>query len=145
MILRLAFFFLLAAGCSDIPRDPDGTTGRIRTEGRFRVGLIEGSAGAASQQHTFLARVQQRAGAAPEIERGAAERLLQKLEAGDLDLVLGSMSAKSPWEKQVHFLPALSEIVAPKAYVRVVPMARHGENAWIALLDREARAVASGG
>lgn len=145
MICRIAFPLLLLAGCSDIPRDPDGTSDRIRAEGRFRIGLIEGSAASASQQRSFLARVQQRAGASAEIERGAAEPLLQKLEAGDFDLVLGAMSAKSPWEKQVHFLPALSEIVAPKSYVRVVPMARNGENEWIALLDREARAVASGG
>lgn len=143
MIFRIALPLLLIVGCTDIPRDPEGTADRVRAEGRFRVGLIDGAALAHDRQALFLDRLKNAAGADPEIERGAAESLLQKLEAGDLDLVLGAMAANSPWEKQVHFLPALHEHVAPGAYLRVVPMARHGENRWIAILHRAAIDVAA--
>lgn len=140
----LALALFATAGCAEFPQDPDGTADRVRAERAFRVGLISGDAGAEASAQSYLARVGATAGARALIERGAAEPLLAKLRDGGLDLVIGPMSPKSPWEHEVHFLPALQERVGREDYVRIVPMAPHGENRWIALLDKAARDSAGG-
>ncbi len=147
MTLRRATLALLLAlsSCAGFPRDPDGTAERVRAEKGFRVGLIDGGGEARVPVRAFLARVESLAGGRAAVERGPAEPLLTKLRDGDLDLVVGIMSPTSPWEAEVHFLPALRERVAPRLYERLVPMARHGENRWIALLDRAARDGTDGG
>jgi DNA-binding transcriptional LysR family regulator len=137
----------LTAGCADLPKDPEGTLERVRSERRFRLGVIDStmpdptwSAGAAA----FADWIAAKTAARPNSVRGATEPLLAQLEAGKLDLVIGPMAPTSPWEKQVSVLPALAEHVGPDEHLRLVPVARNGENAWIGLLHREALAVRAG-
>ncbi len=136
---------LLIGGCDDIPKDPGGTLERIKAERVFRVGLIgtDGSPAGADRQRLLVQRVAKMTGAAARVEQGAAEPLLLKLEEGELDLVIGELAPKSPWSKQVTILPPLGEEVTKDGHVHVAAMARNGENAWISLLYREARAVAA--
>ena len=131
---------LALAGCGDIPNDPDGTLDRVRAERSFRAGVIAGRPADAARQRDFLARIERAAGARASIEAGAAEQMLEKLETGALDIVVGTMTATSPWKTQVHFLPPLRS----GADLHLVAMARHGENAWISLLHSEASAVGGG-
>lgn len=133
---------LLTAGCADIPQDPGGTLERVRSEGSFRVGLIAAPAHKERQQ-LFLRQVGGATGATPVVKSGTAERLLLMLEAGELDLVLGPMAAKSPWRKRVTFLPPLAGKKDSKGPLHTVAMAKHGENAWIGLLYRQASEVAA--
>jgi hypothetical protein len=130
---------LLAASCSGIPRDPNGTSERVRSERQFKVGLIEGHPFAQDRQLSFLRRMATATGATPIVERGAAEPLLARLEHDALDLVVGTMAPESPWQKQVHFLSPLAEHVDEKGHLHLIAAAHNGENEWIALLTREAR------
>ncbi|MGA9583273.1 MAG: hypothetical protein WBR13_15035 [Allosphingosinicella sp.] len=133
---------LLVGGCDSIPADPDGTLDRVREERRFRVGLIASSAAplAPDRARDLLARLSRATGASPQLEEGPAEPLLTKLEEGELDLVVGEFAKKSPWAAQV----ALTDPIASNGPYILAAAAKHGENAWIALVHREARAVASG-
>ena len=67
--------------------------------------------------------------------------MLKKLEGGELDLVIGPVDAKSPWMTMVSFLPPLAEQKTPHGLLQLNAIAPNGENAWITLLDREARRV----
>lgn len=129
---------LLFAGCDSIPSDPDGTLDRVREERLFRVGLIASHSPPPGAAADLLQRLTRATGAKASLERGPAEALLTRLEEGELDLVLGEFAEKSPWAAQV----TLSEPIAATGPVVLAAAARNGENAWIALIHREARAVA---
>jgi hypothetical protein len=134
----------LCASCGGIPKDPDGTLDRVRAERQYKVGIIaSGEPVGADRQRLFLSRVSSAAQARPSLEVGGAEPLLVKLEEGELDLVLGAMAPHSPWSKLVTFLPPLGEQVTSEGHVHLIAAARNGENAWISLLDGEARKVAA--
>lgn len=144
---RLAFCAALAlAGCDRLPRDPDGTLDRVRAERSFRVGLIATGDRPIGDGRTnaFLARVARATGARPVVKTGASEPLLIELEDGQLDLVVGVLSPESPWLGKVALLRPIGETVAPQ-HLLLTPIARNGENRWIMLLEREARAVAEAG
>jgi hypothetical protein len=141
----LLCFGAALAGCGTMPRDPDGTLDRVRSERLFRVGLIADGGATAGDPETaaFLAAVSRATGARPAVRRGAAEPLLLDLEDGKLDLVIGAVSPKSPWAAEVAILRPIAEPTAPRHLI-VTPVARNGENKWIMLLEREADAVAGG-
>jgi ABC-type amino acid transport substrate-binding protein len=130
---------LLAVGCDAIPADPDSSLDRVRAERRFRVGLIASHAPLPGEAADLLQRLSRATGAKAALERGPAEALLNRLEEGDLDLVLGEFAEKSPWAAKV----TLSEPIATNGPIVLAAAARNGENAWIALVHREARAAAS--
>jgi len=132
---------LLASGCDAIPADPDGTLERIRSERLFRVGLIASDAPAPDGAAVLLRRLSLATGAKAAVERGPAEALLTKLEDGGLDLVLGEFAEKSPWAAQV----TLTDPIGPAGAIILAAAARNGENAWIALVHREARAAGTAG
>ena len=142
--LLTCFTLLLASACDSIPADPGGTLDRVRCDHVFRLGLIatDQHIGAGREQ-AFLRRVAAETGAAPKVERGSLERLLTRLEADEIDLVVGEVAPDSPWAKRVSLLPPLGEQVSARGHVQLVPIARNGENAWIALLHRHAKAVAA--
>lgn len=144
---RLAFGAALAlAGCDRLPQDPDGTLDRVRAERRFRVGLIATGDAPVGRKETaaFLARVAAATGAAPAMKEAASEPLLLELEDGKLDLVVGPLSPESPWLGKVALLRPIGETLEPQ-HLLLTPIARNGENRWIMLLEREARAAAAGG
>lgn len=135
---------LLLAGCDVIPVDPNGTLDHVRASRVFRVGLIASAAPVgADRQALFLREVAAATGARPAIEIGASEPLLTKLEDGEVDVVVGEFAPNSPWAKQVTLLPLLGEQVSLReGHVLVRAAARNGENAWISLLEAQARKVA---
>lgn len=141
-LCALAAAAVSVAGCDQFPKDPGGTLDRVRAERSFRVGLIAphgGAEGKAAQ--AFLGRVAAATGAQPVIEAGSAEPLLKRLEEGELDLVIGAMHEKSPWATSVSLLPPLAQTVTPHGKIRLLPIARNGENAWITLLQTHAKAA----
>jgi hypothetical protein len=136
---------MFALGCSEIPKDPEGTLERVRAEQAFKVGLIASDRPpvGADRSRLLLERVSARTGAQPQFEKGASEPLLAKLEEGELDMVIGELAPASPWAKAVTLLTPLGEQVSRDGHVHLVVALRNGENAWIGLVDREARAVAA--
>lgn len=136
---------LALGACGSLPRDQEGTLERIAEMREVRVGVT-----AAAGQSPHFARLRslvERAGAAaggrPRIEIGAAEALLLRLEAGELDLVVGEFDRSSPWYKRVHLLPPIATRSEGDSELEATAAARNGENGWIMLIEREARALSS--
>lgn len=142
--ILLCFTALAGAGCEQFPRDPGGTLDRIRTEGTFRVGIASPleEQGLSPEARRLLERVSQGSGARAQIERGEAEPLLDKLEQGQIDLVLGHFEKKSPWKPLVTFGPPLRVEKSGDTTFHLAAAMRNGENAWIALVEHETRNVA---
>jgi hypothetical protein len=140
--LILCALVVAAAGCGRIPADPEGTLDRVKEGRTFRAGLISSGEDrvAEAQEKKFLARVAAATGARPMLKEGASEPLLLELEEGELDLVIGPVDPDSPWKNRVAILHPIGETLEPPRLV-IVPIARNGENRWIMLLEREARAV----
>ena len=138
----LAVALWALAGCTDLPKDPEGTLERVRATGVLRVGVIADPS-PSPPAGRFLARIAAVTGARPTAMNGSTERLLTELEDGRLDLVIGEMRADSPWSTDVTFI--LHPDQDPKA-ASVVPAAaaRNGENGWIMLLEREAGLLGGG-
>lgn len=135
---------LALAACDRLPEDPDGTLDRVKAERRFRVGLIAtGAEAGRGPEKAFLAGIARATGARPMVKEGASEPLLLDLEDDRLDLVIGPLSSESPWVERVALLEPLGAVPGPHD-VQITPIARNGENRWIVLLEREARAVAGG-
>lgn len=141
----LAFLPIALAlwGCDRLPRDVEGTTERVMQTQQFRVGLVLDGQPPSERQQAFVQGVSDATSAWPFLVAGAAEPLLTKLEEGSLDVVVGSMSTKSPWRRKVHFLPPLDGSAAARQPEAVTAMVRNGENEWVALLHREAEEVAA--
>ena len=141
--LPIIAVFLLAVGCGSIPRDQEQTLDRIRAFGEVRVGMV-----AAGQPPVHIQRLRMlversaaAAGGRPTISQDAAEPLLLQLEAGELDVVVGEFDTLSPWYHRVHLLPPMVVHDHAEGRVETTAAARNGENAWIMLLEREARAL----
>jgi hypothetical protein len=141
---HVALLLCLLAACDSIPRDPDGTLERIRASGEFRAGLIadgdERQLRAPAER--LLARIGQRTGAAARVERGSAAQLLPRLEAGELDIVLGRFDRPSPWKRRVALSAPIAELRLPPDPQDLRAAMPHGENAWIGLVETEAHAIA---
>jgi hypothetical protein len=135
---------LLMSGCGDFPRDPDGTLKRVKSEGVFRVGLVAplDERQLDGEARELLRRLADRSGAAPRVERGPGEPLLDRLEKGQLDLVLGRFEKKSPWSTLVTFGPPLRVERSGATDIHLTAAMRNGENAWISLVERESRDAA---
>ena len=141
----LLLLFLALGACGSLPRDQEGTLERIAEMREVRVGVT-----AAAEQSPHFARLRsfvERTGAAaggrPRIEIGAAEALLLRLEAGELDLVDGEFDRSSPWYRRVHLVPPIGTRSEGDSELEATAAARNGENGWIMLIEREARALSS--
>ena len=134
----------IAACGADFPRDPDGTLRQVRATGSFSVGIVAPLVqGRHSREvRTLIERIGAAAGAAPRIETGDTEPLLKRLEAGQLDLVIGRFDAKSPWATLVTIGPPIVVEPQGEAELRLAPAMQNGENGWIALIERAARDLA---
>ena len=143
-ILLVAGFLLLAA-CGPYPRDIEGTRDRVASSRVIRVGIPPLAAADRSLAAAYLDRLARATGARPRLETGAAEPLLARLEAGELDLVLGEIARDSPWVDEVAVIEPLAERSLGERRIGFGPIARNGENRWIMLLEREVRDQRSGG
>ncbi len=138
--MKAWILLLTLAGCAGLPRDPDGTLDRVTREHRVRIGLVDG--GAATAWRGVVERIAASAGARPVVRHGMVEPLLLDLEAGDLDLVVGARFDRStPWVSRVSLGPPLAATKGDRSTAEHV-VARNGENAWIMLVERAARADA---
>ncbi len=125
---------VLLAGCTTIPRDPDGTLDRVRATGVLRAGaspggdLVEVDGDAVSGAEVDL--VEGFAASVParvEWRAGGEEELVAALERGELDIIAGGLTDQSPWADRV----ALTRPYAA-GHVLAVPM---GENATLFALE----------
>ena len=139
--VALSLALLAAASCADFPRDPEDTLQRVQAERSFSVGLVAPLSGTDPKIDALLRRVARVSGAQGQVESGDAEPLLNRLKEGELDLVIGRFEAASPWKRMVSFSPPLRVEKHGKTKFHLVAAMRNGENAWIGLVEREARKV----
>lgn len=130
---------VLLAGCSDYPRDVEGTLDRVRAERIIRVGLVAGTP-RSERLDAFLAALGRASGARPHIVSGSAETLFPRLDDGALDLVIGEFGEASPWVDEVAIIEPL---VAGEPALG--PAARNGENRWIMLVEKVVRDQSAAG
>jgi polar amino acid transport system substrate-binding protein len=112
-VFRLTFFLLLAAivaaGCQ-YPRDPDGTLNRVEG-GVMRVGvteadpwvMLEDDRPVAGTEVELARRFARELGARIEWVQGSEEELVDAAKEGQVDLVLGGLTSRSRWKKDVAF------------------------------------------
>lgn len=128
-----------------IPADPDGTLDRVVTSGELRVG--------ASVQPPYVtvpvAPEEDPGGSEVELVDGFAESLgaeavwvvggeedlVRRLEEGELDVVVGGLTAKSPWGSKVALTRPYLTVQEHGKKVDHVLAAVPGENALLSELE----------
>jgi polar amino acid transport system substrate-binding protein len=93
--------------CSRIPRDPEETLKRVRG-GELRVGLVEHppwvirtNAEPAGAEVELVRQLAGELGATPVWLWGGEQQHLEALKRFELDLVIGGLTADTPWRKEV--------------------------------------------
>ncbi|SDH60693.1 transporter substrate-binding domain-containing protein [Agrococcus jejuensis] len=139
----LAAPVLLLAGCGlQIPVDPDGTLDDVRG-GTLHVGVSphEGWAEVVDGQGVgreaeLVEGFADSLDAQVEWTEGGEEHLMEALEAGDLDLVIGGLSDATPWTTHAAitrtYLTTTDETGASTNHVMATPL---GENAFLVALE----------
>ncbi len=100
----------LSALACDLPRDPEGTLNRVRG-GTMRVGVFErrpwttlpANGGAGGLEGALIAELARELGARIEWVRATESELLEALKMRELDIVIGGLTAESPWAQHVAF------------------------------------------
>ena len=122
MVLPLAILALLLAGCG-IPRDPEGTLERVRG-GTLRAGItasapwttLEGGRPGGVEVE-LVERFATELGARVEWVDGSEADLIAALEMRELDLVVGGLTADTPWQAKA----AITRSYATTRVVVAVP------------------------
>lgn len=98
---------LLALAACDLPRDPGGTTARVRA-GTVRVGVVHNPPWATvaageprGVEPALVAELARRVGARVEWVPGGESELLAALEARQLELVVGGLAGTGPWQARL--------------------------------------------
>lgn len=133
----------LTVGCSDLPRDPEGTKRKIEASRRIRVGVSEvapwvmrradGSAGGI--EGDLVSAIAAESGSKVDWVWGSTEQHMKSLEVFELDLVAAGIDAESPWTRKVATTRPYLRTREPKLdRILAVPP---GENAWLLYVDRQ--------
>jgi ABC-type amino acid transport substrate-binding protein len=140
-LVALAAAYVMVAGCA-IPTDPDETLERVRG-GALRVGMTEADPWArrdgerrAGVEVGLIARFAGELGARVKWTDGSEEELFEGLHAGSLDVVIGGITAKSPWSETAAFTRPYATVRSasgkPEEHVLAT---RLGENDFLTELD----------
>lgn len=130
---------LLLAGCDSFPRDPAHSLDDIRARGTIRVGAGQELP---PEAKALLKDVERAAGAKAELQRGALEPLLDRLETGEIDLVIAPFTKKTPWATMRALSPPVRTEGQGEQAIEWRAAMRSGENRWIMLVETSARAIA---
>ena len=119
MLLRHGWFLLAilaACGCEDYPRDPEGTLQNIRG-GTLRVGVSEAppwvwqeGQEARGVEADLVRELARELDAEIEWVWGNQDDQLAALAEFQLDLVIGGLTQKTPWGKQVGLTRPLADV-----------------------------------
>ena len=137
----------LLAGCGlQIPTDPDGTLEEIRTSGELRVGVSphppfttlpeEPDALPGGTEVELVTGFAETVGAEPVWVVDGEESLVKDLEEGEIHLLVGGLTAKSPWAKHVALTRPYATTPEDGKQVDHVMAVVPGENALLSELER---------
>ncbi|MBB4004660.1 ABC transporter substrate-binding protein [Aurantimonas endophytica] len=145
----LALGILASFAACDLPRDPEGTTERVRG-GNLVVGVIEGSPYAAlpdqaaqGEEATLALAVARALDPKPVWIRGTGESIFAALESGDVDLAIGGIAASTPWSSHAALSTSIGTMeLAGDTEDRVFALPL-GENRWLLEVNRVVRKAQS--
>lgn len=134
------------SGC-DFPRDVEGTLERAQDGGSLRIGVTEhepyvvlGDGQTTGVEVQLLEDFARQLGAGVEYVPGSEETLVERLREGELDVVAGGITKRSPWKKEAaptRPYATTHERVADKEVTdKRVMLTRNGENAFLVRLER---------
>ncbi|GAA1165279.1 transporter substrate-binding domain-containing protein [Ornithinimicrobium humiphilum] len=137
----------LLGGCGvDIPADPDGTLEQVRSSGELRVGvspfppfttLPDGPDGKPGGTEVELVEgFAEAQGAEVVYVLLGEEELVRMLEEGELDVVVGGLTSKTPWAAKVATTRPYATTEQDGRKVKHVMAAVRGENALLVALER---------
>lgn len=142
-LLAVAAIPLLLAGCGiRIPSDPDATLEHVEG-GVLRAGVspndgwieLGGTAPTGSEAEA-LADFAASLDARVEWTVGSEEALVRDLENGDLDVVAGGLTDKTPWTKKAGMTRPYAEItLGDGTTAKLVMLVPLGENAFLSRLE----------
>jgi ABC-type amino acid transport substrate-binding protein len=130
----------LATAACGLPRDPEGTLDRLHATGLLRAGavpnppwvIVRGGA-VSGPEAAIVEAFAARHGAAVTWVVGAEERLVERLEERELDLVVGGFTQRNPSLSRASASRPLYESSPGKRHVVLVAP---GENGFLLALDR---------
>jgi len=144
--LELALLVTIAAVSCNLPRDPDGTLDRVR-RGAMRVGFVidtpwvtDSAGGPGGIEPAFVHALARELGGRVEWVRGQQSNLLEALHRRELDLVIGGLTASSPWKQEVALTRPFYTDTAGREPKEHVLAASPGENAWLVRIEQVLRA-----
>ena len=138
---------VLLSGCGvQIPSDPDGTLEQVRSSGELRVGVsphppfatlpADPGGDPGGSEVELLEGFAQAQGAQAVYVVDGEEELVRLLEEGELDVMVGGLTSKTPWAKKVATTrPYLTTEEDGKKVKHVMATVR-GENALLSTLER---------
>ncbi|MGD7705342.1 ABC transporter substrate-binding protein [Microlunatus sp. Y2014] len=134
---------LMVAGC--LPRDPEGSLARVRTDGTLRVGASPAPPvvlllddGVAGPEPGLIAGYADSLGAVVEWTVAGEQHLVEKLEHYEIDVMIGGLTSDTPWQQRVGITRPYAAVPDGDGHgeaklVMAVPM---GENALLSSLER---------
>lgn len=151
----LAALLMAMGACSAIPADPDGTLARVTGE-TLRVGVSPNppwtdlprgvqdqstagtdSAAPEGSEVELVAAFADFLDAEVRWVGGGEEELIAQLERGELEIVIGGLTARSPWQEQAALTTPYTETLDGAGdrvqHVMATPM---GENAFLVTLEQ---------
>ena len=135
---------LLAACGVSIPTDPEGTLERV-AGGTLRVGVspnppwteITGDDKPAGAEVGLVEEFAATLPAEVSWTVGGEEALIKRLELGELDLVIGGLTADTPWAEHAAVTKPYGEATGPDGKrIELVMAAPPGENAYLLRLEK---------
>jgi polar amino acid transport system substrate-binding protein len=136
---------LLMCSCGlQMPADPEGTLDRI-SNGTLRVGIshnppwtaVHNGQDPAGSEADLVRQFAATRGASIDWTAAGEESLMGQLERGELDLVIGGLTKKSPWSDKAALTQPYAEGRAPDGGKEEYVMAsRMGENAFLQELEQ---------
>ncbi|NLJ53693.1 MAG: transporter substrate-binding domain-containing protein [Intrasporangiaceae bacterium] len=149
LALLCGLVILALGGCGTIPRDPDGTLERVRSEQSLRVGASDGAdrlevhvagdggAEVSGTEADLVSGFAEELGAQIEWTVGGETELVHAMERGELDVIIGGLHSDSPWADAVSLTRPYAESTDPEGstvqHVLAVPL---GENGFLVTLER---------
>lgn len=133
--IKTLFLALAVASCG-LPRDVERTSERVAAQHVVRVGLDGASDSAAMR---FLNELQRVTRARAQVERGSLEHLVERLNTGQIDLVVAPMRGDALLAEEIAFSPALAGKGAEDRPVAWRAAVRNGENCWLMTVEQAAR------
>ncbi len=130
-------------GCGiQMPADPEGTTERVEG-GTVRVGVtanppwvdVDGSGEPGGTEPALVSGFAEQLDAELDWSVGSEAQLMQALERGELDLVIGGFHDDTPWTEKAAVTRPYTESTTAEGTAKHVMIVRMGENRFLTTLE----------